>query len=189
MKFRQDYGNPFLDTICFDPYRKTIQFGTNIYYNQTYCKDPLAPDATTQIESYLFTTYQAPFFETYIYNQGITLKYNDPALKDYKAMLYYGGIPSIDFRLKSSENNYAYMQAAYDQITIGATYNGYNLDIAALNGQLSLRMETPNVDQVINLNLGDLISTNAKEVKLREFSICDKGISKKILLFASDFYV
>jgi hypothetical protein len=180
LKFRQDYGDSLRGSACLNPYTRQLTYGTNSYY-QSYCGQ-----TTKQLSSYLHLTNADPYFESYMYNAGIT--YKPRAYPNYKTMIYsYGQDMRMD--IKSSEDDFAYFYAATDQVTIGAIYNGYNIDLSALNGQCSLIMENPTQTKQINLNLQDVLLTNAKEVKLREFTICDQGISKRILLFASDFYV
>jgi hypothetical protein len=180
LKFRQDYGDSLRGGACLNPYTRQLTYGANEYY-ASYCGE-----VTKELSSYLHLTNESPYFESYMYNAGIT--YKPAAYPNYKTMIYsYGEDMRMD--IKSSEDDFAYFYAARDQVTIGAIYNGYNVDISALQGQCSLIMEDPTQTSQINLNLQDVILTNATEVKLREFTICDQGISKKILLFASDFYV
>lgn len=188
MKFSQDYGDPLLNVVCFDPNRRELQIGTNQYFTSNYCSAAFSY-FDLEVKKYIFTTNQSPWFNMTMDHRSIEFKFDSNALTDYRAIFFYQETPAMRLEIKSADVNAAYFEAAVDQTTIGAAYQGYNIDIAALDGQASLRIETPSLDKVINLNLQDLMVTSATEVKLREFAICDQGVSKKILLFASDFYV
>jgi hypothetical protein len=69
-------------------------------------------------------------------------------------------------------------------------YNAFGGVYAATTASNAyLRVQNAASSKQISLSMTDFGTTAATEVKLREFSICVNGETKKCLILASEFYV
>lgn len=67
LKIKTNFGNNLLESICLNPKTLDLSIGTNKYYTE-YCEDVLGLNSIKQSSN------SSPFFESYLYNAGISFR-------------------------------------------------------------------------------------------------------------------
>ena len=68
--FKMAFGDPLLGSICLNPKTLDLSIGTNKYYSE-YCENVLQLNSIRQSSS------SSPYFESYLYNEGISFRARD----------------------------------------------------------------------------------------------------------------
>ena len=154
-------------------------------------------DNTTSNGAYLTT--QADRSEIYVLKND-TYQCTMRAEGGYSFIKAQGGIATQFSQMYSdSSSATVYAQGSASVLSkLGATSTTSDLEVYNAFGGIYakteaanayLRVQNSNSTKQISLSITDFGTTAATTVKLREFSICVNGETKKCLILASEFYV
>jgi hypothetical protein len=154
---KPNFGDPLLGSICLNPKTLDLNIGTNKYYSE-YCGNVLQLNSIRQSSS------SAPYFESYLYNEGISFRARDIANSQF---LLFVNSNSINLNIQKINSNIS--------IKVSDDATKINL-IDGQNKQIELGLSDL-IDENNSISLRNLGTTNSPVYIL---SNTDNGTLKNV---------